>query len=379
MPFNSYFRGKKVLITGDTGFKGSWLVHWLTTLGAEVHGLGLEPDTEPSLFKVLGLEERIQHVTMDIREPETLRQHLKSLRPEIVFHLAAQSLVRLSYRVPLETLETNFMGTANLLQAVSATGYTQEDPCVLVVVTSDKCYENREVYSAYGEDDPMGGHDIYSTSKGATELLVSAWRRAFFSPADNSPPAIFLATCRAGNVIGGGDWAADRLVADSIRSLSRGSPIRVRNPGSIRPWQHVQESLSGYLLVGAMLGTSGENWAKYLGAWNFGPGIQAERTVAEVCDAIVSHWGSGSWEEIRESNPPHEARFLKLAIDKAWHHLGWKPVWDFEKTVQETVSWYRLANECGYDTETMHEKTHTQNEQYMSDAAAQSLSWMEGT
>lgn len=375
MPFKSFYDSKKVLVTGDTGFKGSWLVTWLMQLGAEVHGFGLLPNTDPSLFEILRLEKEINHRILDIRDPEKVQQCIKDIRPDVVFHLAAQSLVRLSYSIPLETLDTNFMGMANLLDAIGKAGYTSANPCVVVVITSDKCYENRETYNAYREEDQMGGHDIYSVSKGAVELLVSSWRRSFFTPSDGSSPAILTATCRAGNVIGGGDWAADRVVADSIKMLVRGEPIRVRNPNSIRPWQHVQEPLSGYLHVGAVLGTDREKRSEYLTAWNFGPGRDSERTVGELCDVIVRHWDGGSWEHTPEESALHEAQFLKLSIDKAWHYLGWHPVWDFDKAVEQTVLWYRLAHDCSYDSETMLQKTRAQIEQYMNDAASQSLEW----
>jgi CDP-glucose 4,6-dehydratase len=373
MPFHSFYAGKRVLVTGDTGFKGAWLASWLKDLGADVHGLGLEPGTDPALFTILRLAERVQHTTLDIRHAEDLRRYIGNLRPDVVFHLAAQAIVRLSYQVPLETLETNVMGTANLLYAIGAAGYTPKRPCTVVAITSDKCYENRESYYAYREEDPMGGHDVYSMSKGAAELVVASWRRAFYSRLPGTP--VRLASCRAGNVIGGGDWAPDRVVADAMRAMARGEPIPVRNPRSIRPWQHVLEPLSGYLQVGAELGRRGAEARQCETAWNFGPGRSSERTVGDLCDAVVHHWGGGSWVHTPEPNATHEAVHLKLSIDKAAHYLGWQPAWEFDATVRQTVAWYRAAHDCRYDTDTMRRKTHEQIQEYMRDAAAQSLRW----
>jgi CDP-glucose 4,6-dehydratase len=376
MPFHSFYKGKKVLVTGDTGFKGSWLSLWLLTLGADVHGVALEPSTDPALFDLLSLRERIHHTTLDIRDPQRLERHVKEIRPEIVFHLAAQAIVRHSYSIPLETLETNILGTANLLQAITKTEYSPQSPCHVVVITSDKCYENRETSHAYREDDRLGGHDPYSCSKAAAELVVSSWRRSFFrSPQAETAPAVSVATCRAGNVIGGGDWSPDRIVVDAIRALSARKPIQVRNPLSVRPWQHVLEPLSGYLQVGSLLGHPSDSGAASDTAWNFGPGREAEKTVGELCDSIIRFWGSGEWHSAAESQPVHEARFLKLAIDKASHHLGWKPVWDFDTTVEKTVSWYRTAEQTRYESKSLLKTTESQIHDYQRDATNQSIPW----
>ena len=378
MPFDSFYQGRRVLVTGDTGFKGSWLASWLTELGAEVFGLGLPPATDPSLFDILRLGERIRHTDLDLREPEAVRAHIGEVRPDVVFHLAAQAIVRLSYRIPVDTLATNFMGTAHLLDAIRRADYTPDQACSVVVVTSDKCYDNRETCYAYREYDPVGGHDIYSMSKGAAELLASSWRRSFFAPPEGQAPAVRLATCRAGNVIGGGDWAADRIVVDCMAALTQGQPITIRNPLSIRPWQHVLEPLSGYLQLGAAMATQPDQAAHLCSAWNFGPGRESQCTVGTLCDAIVRHWGNSSWSHAAESDPVHEARFLKLAIDKASHYLGWAPVWGFDTTVEHTVGWYRLAHESGYDTATMQRHTYEQIRQYVADASQRTVRWTTG-
>jgi CDP-glucose 4,6-dehydratase len=378
-PFGSFYKGKKVLITGDTGFKGSWLACWLNQLGADVYGFGLAPSTIPSLFEVLHLDGRIRHFTLDIRDAEKVQNYISDLRPDIVFHLAAQPLVRLSWNFPLETLHTNFLGTANLLYAIGHVGYTADNFCAIVVITSDKCYENQETKQAYREGDPMGGADIYSVSKGATELLVSAWHRSFFSTKQNSFQPIMMASCRAGNVIGGGDWSLDRIVPDGIKALVNNEPIRVRNPNSIRPWQHVLEPLSGYLQVGAFLCANREVKDGFRNTWNFGPGEESERSVGELCDAIIRYWGSGIWEQVHEENAPHESKFLKLDIKKAADSLGWRPVWELESAVEKTVVWYSLANRCKYDADTMLSATIDQIQQYTYEAGLKSLRWTEGS
>jgi CDP-glucose 4,6-dehydratase len=376
MPFGDFYRGKRVLITGHTGFKGSWLASWLNILGAEVSGIALEPNTDPALFNILRLEERLNHRILDIREPEPLAEHMAEVSPDVVFHMAAQPLVRLSYEIPLETLDTNLMGTAYVLRAIDRAGYGPERPCGVVVITSDKCYENCETYTAYREDEAMGGHDVYSASKGMAELLVASWRRSFYTDGPEAP-AVRLASCRAGNVIGGGDWSADRIMVDAINALMAGEPIPVRNPLSVRPWQHVLEPLSGYLQVGAAL-LSEDTAFNARTAWNFGPGRESERTVAQLCDAIVAAWGGGAWTHTPDAEAVHEARFLKLAIDKVWHYLGWQPVWDFKNTIGQTVSWYKLAHESGFETAKMRDKTREQILEYSAAAAATGLPWADG-
>lgn len=329
--FARAYAGKRVLVTGHTGFKGSWLCEWLLALGADITGFALAPPTEPALFEQLGLARQIKDLRGDIRDLAAVRQAVAAARPDFVFHLAAQPLVRLSYAQPVETYATNVMGTVNLLEAVRLVGAA----CAVVVVTTDKCYENTGRKHDYREEDPLGGHDPYSSSKGATELVVSAYRRSYFSAPD-SP--VRLASARAGNVIGGGDWAADRIVPDCIRSLQRGQAVPVRNPHATRPWQHVLEPLSGYLWLAARLRSA----AALAGAFNFGPTPEASRPVATLVDEVLKHW-PGRWEDRSEPGAVHEAALLGLAIDKAERLLGWKPVWDFTATVARTVEWYRLA------------------------------------
>ncbi len=381
MPIKSFYKGRRVLVTGDTGFKGSWLAFWLDLLGAEVHGLALEPDTDPSNFEVLGLRERIRHRTVDIRDGAALSGTVRSIAPELVFHLAAQAIVRVSYDEPVETLNTNVIGTAHLLQAVREAGYSSKRPCAVVCITSDKCYENRETYDAYRETDPMGGHDPYSMSKGAAELVISSWRRSFFPPSKWADHGVSLASARAGNVIGGGDWAPDRIVVDSVRALAAGHPVGVRNPGSIRPWQHVLEPLSGYLQLGAELALAAGRRVELVSPFNFGPGRDAERTVGELADLVIRHWGSGSWEHVQPERfaGKHEAVYLKLATDKAWHQLRWKPSWEFEPAVRETVHWYRQAYSGGFNTAEMRKLTAEQIERYTGAAAGLGLRWAGGS
>ncbi|MDO8848022.1 MAG: CDP-glucose 4,6-dehydratase [Coriobacteriia bacterium] len=333
--FGNAYAGRRVLITGHTGFKGSWLVEWLLMLGAEVSGYALEPPTDPSLFDELGLAERLtRHVIGDVRDLAHLREVIRAAAPEIVFHLAAQPLVRLSYETPVETYETNVMGTVNLLEAARSCPSVR----AIVVVTSDKCYENRETGHAYREGDAMGGYDPYSSSKGCAELVTAAYRRSFYGEA--SP--VRIASVRAGNVIGGGDWAADRIVPDCIRALEAGAPIVVRNPDAVRPWQHVLEPLSGYLYLGSrMLGGS----ADFDGPWNFGPEEQGTVPVREVADAIVAAWGSGTWTTPPQPGGPHEAHLLVLDITKVHEHLGWRPLYPVARTLEVTAAWYAARHE----------------------------------
>ena len=329
---------KRVLVTGHTGFKGGWLTLWLASLDAEVTGLALPPSTVPSLFEAAGVAEVCRHVVGDIRDPELLRKVVRDTRPDVIFHLAAQPLVRLSYEQPLETLATNVMGTAHLLDSVRA----ERQRCAIVVVTSDKCYENREWEFGYREVDALGGHDVYSMSKGATELVVQSWRRSFFHPARLAEHGVAVASARAGNVVGGGDWAADRIVPDCVRALSAGVPVPVRNPAAVRPWQHVLEPLGGYLLLGARLaGAGGPRAADICDAWNFGPRFEDARPVRDVVEGMIRGWGSGSWQDRSDPAAPHEAGILRLSIEKAQGRLGWGPRWSFDETFRRTAEWYR--------------------------------------
>jgi CDP-glucose 4,6-dehydratase len=331
------YRGRPVLVTGSTGFKGGWLSLWLNELGAKVHGLALPPEEgRPSLFQALRLGEVIDQRFADIRDGEATRAIVEEVRPAIVFHLAAQPLVRLSYRQPVETYETNVMGTVRLLDAV------RRAPSVraVVVVTSDKCYENRESIWGYRESDPLGGSDPYSASKGAAELVTTSFRTSFF----NEPHSAAIASARAGNVIGGGDWAEDRLAPDLVRAFARGEPTLIRRPAAVRPWQHVVEPLRGYLLLGAALLGEGRSWAE---SWNFGPEPSAEVRVERVARMMAEAWGAGS-DALRfgaGAGEPRETEMLRLDISKARSRLGWRPALGLAEAVAWTVRWYRAYYE----------------------------------
>ncbi|MFW5644385.1 MAG: CDP-glucose 4,6-dehydratase [Bacteroidota bacterium] len=353
------YKNKKVLVTGNTGFKGSWITMWLLKLGAEVRGYSLEPPTKPSLYETLGLSDHLHQDIKDVRSYEDLRKVLHEFRPDIIFHMAAQPLVRESYRIPLETFDVNVMGTANLLEAVRDTNIDT----VVVCITSDKSYENQEWLFGYRENDPVGGHDPYSASKGAAEIVISSYRRSFFSEEAHHDGKVGLATVRAGNVIGGGDWAADRIVPDCIRSLQKRENIHVRNPVATRPWQHVLEPLGGYLLLGSRLLDGSVDHELFRDAFNFGPAISSNKRVEVLVKEILKHWGSGSWSHDKIESY-HEASLLNLTIDKAYHLLEWLPVWDFTLTVKHTVDWYKNDYEGG----DMFSFTHKQIEQYIQDS-----------
>ena len=343
MSFDCY-RGRRVLVTGHTGFKGSWLCEWLLSLGAEVHGFALEPPTVPALFDQLGLAKRIvSHTIGDIRDCEALAKAVAAADPDFVFHLAAQPLVRLSYREPVETFAANVMGTVHLLDAVrrhySHPSSLIPHPCSLICITTDKVYENNESGQAYKETDPFGGYDPYSASKGACEIAIASYRRSFFN--DSANP-VWVASARAGNVIGGGDWALDRIVPDCMRALGRGETIPVRNKVSTRPWQHVLEPLGGYLTLGAALATR-TRFADYASGFNFGPDPSANRTVKDLVTEILKH-REGKWEDRSDPKAVHEAGLLNLDITKAREVLGWTPRWDFGATVAKTVEWYVAAS-----------------------------------
>ncbi len=327
---SGFWEGKRVLITGHTGFKGSWLSLWLTELGAAVHGLALPPDTTPSSFVQLNLASSVGHFVGDIRNSDVVADRLRSVQPDVVFHLAAQPLVRRSYAEPVRTWQTNVMGTVHVLQALRSL----DNLCAVVVVTTDKVYDNREWLHAYRETDRLGGHDPYSSSKSAAEMAVASWRSSFFTGSSG----VRVASARAGNVIGGGDWAADRIVPDLVRALMAGAPLQVRNPGSVRPWQHVLEPLSGYLSLAEKLYL--DDSVLLQDAFNFGPALDGFRTVGELVTECL-RWWPGQWEAPPVVSAPHEARLLALATEKARLLLGWQPRWSFVEGVAETMAWYK--------------------------------------
>ncbi len=331
--FNDFYQNKRVLVTGHTGFKGSWLSLWLHELGANVTGFALPPSTNPSHFNLISLDNLVGHFEGDIRDLETIKHVFDIAKPELIFHLAAQALVRDSYNDPKTTFDTNIGGTVNVLEAI------RQCPSVkaVVVITSDKCYDNREWVWGYRENDPLGGHDPYSASKGAAEIVAAAYQRSYFDK-NGQGPHLGLATARAGNVIGGGDWAKDRIIPDCIRALTTDQPIIIRNPQATRPWQHVLDPLAGYLLLAARLL---ENPDKYSGAWNFGPQTYDQTTVRELAERLITTWGSGTIQSPPAKKAPHEAHLLHLSIDKAIFDLKWQPVLDSSSAINWTVDWYK--------------------------------------
>lgn len=337
----SFWSGRRVFITGHTGFKGGWLSLWLQSLGAELAGYALAPPTRPSLFELAAIDEHMISTIADIRDGDRLAVALAAHRPEVVFHLAAQPLVRASYVDPVGTFATNVMGTVNLLEAVRHTASVR----AVVNVTSDKCYDNREWLWGYREDEPLGGHDPYSSSKGCAELITRAWRDSYFNTADHVGHGVALASARAGNVIGGGDWAEDRLIPDLLRAIAAGRPAIIRNPLAVRPWQHVLAPLSGYLLLAERLSTEGAAFAE---AWNFGPDDADSRPVQWLADRLTAVWGEGARWLVDDSCQPHEARALRLDCAKARHRLGWMPRWPLSETITRIVAWQR-ALDAGAD------------------------------
>lgn len=351
--FNNIYHKRKVLITGHTGFKGSWLCLLLHRLGADVYGYALDPPTQPSLYKEARIDELVNSTIEDIRDYDHLLVTLQNIRPEIVIHMAAQPLVRESYKNPRETYEVNVMGTVNLLDAIRQTPSVK----AVVNVTTDKCYENREWYWGYRENEPMGGYDPYSNSKGCSELVTSSFRNSFFNTKSYEKHGVAIASARAGNVIGGGDWAEDRLIPDFIRAITSGKKLEIRSPYAIRPWQHVLEPLTGYLMLAEKLFTEGTKFAQ---GWNFGPNDQDAKNVGWITERLCNLWGEGATYEIDTNPQPHEANYLKLDCAKAKAELDWYPRWNLETTLQSIVAW----NKSFIKGEDMREACYKQIDQY---------------
>lgn len=325
-----FWQGKRVLLTGHTGFKGSWLSLWLQRMGVTLRGVALEPLTQPAMFNIAEVGQEMEHHVTDIRDLAGMRRHVADFDPDILIHMAAQPLVRLSYKEPVETYETNVMGTVKVLEAAKSGNALK----AIVNVTTDKCYENREWAWGYRENDPMGGYDPYSSSKGCVELLSAAYRKSFLAEA-----GIAMATARAGNVIGGGDWSVDRLLPDVLRSIEKGEPVEIRNPNAIRPWQHVLEPLSGYLVLAEHLyGEGGHSFAE---GWNFGPVDEDARSVEWIVRQMCDTWPTEASWTVQAGDHPHEASVLKLDISKARQRLGWVPRWNIESALARTMDWHR--------------------------------------
>jgi len=355
--FGNCYAGRRVLVTGHTGFKGSWLALWLTQLQAEVTGLALDPKTNPNHWDLL--QPQVDDRRIDTRDFPAVLRVLEECRPEIVFHLAAQPLVRRSYKDPLETFSTNVMGAANLLEAVRLTNSVR----AIVIITSDKVYENQEWPWGYRETDRLGGHDPYSASKSASEIVAESYRKSFFSAAD----APLLATVRAGNVVGGGDWSEDRLIPDLVRAVKQGRPLEIRSPNATRPWQHVLECLSGYLMVGQKLL---EQKREFASSWNFGPEHGDNRKVIEVLQAIKDNWSGFDWH-VGTAPQLHEANLLYLDNAKAKTKLGWRPVWNLSDTLRATANWYQAFLDHALV------ETQSQLAQYITDAQRLGCVWVE--
>lgn len=364
--FRDIYKNKSVLITGNTGFKGSWLSAWLLELGAKVHGFSFDVPTKPSHFEAALLNDKIQHNTADIRNLAKITNIYNSIKPDFVFHLAAQPLVRLSYEQPLQTLETNVQGTTNILEALRLGDF----PCNAVFITSDKCYDNVEWTWGYRETDTLGGKDPYSASKGAAELAIKTYACSFFK---NPMSKVKVAVGRAGNVIGGGDWAVDRIVPDCMRSWSGGKIVEIRNPGATRPWQHVLEPLSGYLILGGKLAQQPEINGE---PFNFGPPANQNHSVKDLIEEMRNYWNQIQWEDVsKKQDHLHEAGLLKLCCDKAHHQLNWEPVLNFQETVKYTVDWYRYYYE--HSQENILDFTLNQIKEYETIAKKRGLPWTE--
>ena len=359
--FSGIYKNKTVLVTGHTGFKGSWLCFWLSQMGAKVVGYSLEAPTNPNHIELLNLD--IVSIIGDIRDLDKLNQVFNEYKPDIVFHLAAQPLVRLSYENPIETYETNVMGTLKVFEACRSNNVK-----AIVNITSDKAYENKEWIWGYRENDPMGGYDPYSSSKGCADILATSYRNSYFNPKEyKKTHNTLLATCRAGNVIGGGDWAKDRLITDIMISVSLDKKVNIRNPKATRPWEHVLEPLSGYLHIGQKLL---EEKVEFAEAWNFGPSDEGSITVEEVVQNVKKHWDKIDYEINQAPNQLHEANLLKLDCTKANTILKWKDVWDSETTFEKTVKWYKAYYENNKEILTQNDL-----ESYIADAKAKNIEW----
>jgi len=359
--FGNVYKGKKVFVTGNTGFKGSWLIFWLMKLGANVCGYSLNLPTDPNHHEILNLD--FETISGDVRDLKKLQRGIEAFQPDIVFHMAAQSLVRKSYQNPVETFETNVIGTVNVFEACRKTDHVR----TIVNITSDKCYENQEWIWGYRENDPVGGHDAYSASKGCAELVTASYRKSFFPLEEyQKSHQILVASARAGNVIGGGDWGDDRLVPDIMRAASQNKKVHIRNPHATRPWQHVLEPLSGYLLSGKLLL---EGKKEFSGAWNFGPTYEGHRNVLAAVRELQKHWSNIDYQIKTDEKNPHEANLLKLDCSKAYANLKWKSIWNSSDTFAKTAQWYRTYYESGRVL------SKEQLTEYVIDANHKQISW----
>jgi CDP-glucose 4,6-dehydratase len=374
MQFKNVYANKKVFVTGHTGFKGSWLCEWLLKLNAKITGFSLEPHTKPSHFELTELSARIsKDIRGDVRDLNKVKEAITDCNPDFIFHLAAQPIVRMAFKEPYDTVLTNFVGTLNILEAIR----DLKKECIVIMITTDKVYENKELCHSYREPDELGGIDPYSASKSCAETIISSYFRSFFKKdlLSGQKPCKAITSVRAGNVIGGGDWALDRIVPDCIRSLEKGEDIPVRNKTSTRPWQHVLEPLSGYLLLGSQLYSImntysnnkdlHNNLLNICSPFNFGPSLSSNRTVLELIKEMFKYW-PGNWIDKSDLNAPHEAGKLNLTVDKAFHFLGWQPNWQFDRTIKETVDWYHNAVNNKYNSKFVRDFTIKQIDDYSS-------------
>jgi CDP-glucose 4,6-dehydratase len=350
---SNYYKGKKVFVTGHTGFKGAWFITWLHLMGAHIKGYALAAEEGDGLFSIIKNKFPFQHIIGDIRDKALLEKEISDFEPDFIFHLAAQALVRRSYQIPSETFEVNAVGTANVLEAVNKL----PGKCTVIVVTTDKVYENKEIDYLYKENDVLGGYDPYSASKAAAEIVISSFRNSFFNVANYASHKKVIISARAGNVIGGGDWSKDRIVPDIVRALQTGEPIMVRNPNAVRPWQHVLEPLSGYLLCGML---ADQEAAVYSGAYNFGPQPGDHLPVKELVETAIDCWGSGQWVDGSDANQPHEAGLLKLSIRKAMEVLHWIPKLESREAIEWTIDWYKQSPETLFDYSVQQIKNYQQ-------------------